>query len=83
MTSTVLIQNVTRHFPVTESGVNVEVRIHVNTVDNFTECHETLFFCDGFWCLPRRFVCNGWPDCWDETDEDVSNCNVGELLCIS
>jgi len=41
---------------------------------NVTECSSSGWFCDGFDCIAKQFVCDGYPDCWDGTDEDWDNC---------
>lgn len=37
-------------------------------------CRESEFSCDGSRCIPRKWLCDGDPDCTDGTDELTTNC---------
>ena len=47
---------------------------------NVTECGAMDWFCDHEHCIAGHFVCDGYEDCWDGTDEDLDNCPTG--ICI-
>ncbi|XP_045116249.1 LOW QUALITY PROTEIN: low-density lipoprotein receptor-like [Portunus trituberculatus] len=38
-------------------------------------CRDHEFLCDGNRCLPKRWICDGDPDCEDGKDEKAENCD--------
>lgn len=38
------------------------------------ECRETEWRCDRTRCIPKKWICDGDPDCSDGTDEQLENC---------
>lgn len=44
-------------------------------------CHQDQWQCDNAECIDIKFVCNGYPDCSDRSDESVYLCKLtGKLL---
>ncbi|XP_063845968.1 very low-density lipoprotein receptor-like isoform X2 [Scylla paramamosain] len=39
-------------------------------------CRDHEFLCDGNRCLPKRWMCDGDPDCEDGEDEKTKNCEA-------
>lgn len=60
---------------VTENITLVTVSVNslkCNLFGSILVCRESEFSCDGSRCIPRKWLCDGDPDCTDGTDELVS-----------
>nr|AHL26191.1 lipoprotein receptor 2B [Pandalus japonicus] len=43
-------------------------------VNSQIECRDTEWRCDRSRCIPKKWMCDGDPDCSDGTDEVIANC---------
>ena len=45
-------------------------------------CKETEFRCGDGLCIPREELCDGFRDCYDDSDEEQPNCFKGKCFIL-
>lgn len=50
--------------------------IPVKPQTNITQCHSSEFLCKNQKCVLVGFICNGYNDCGDNSDEDAALCSM-------
>ncbi len=50
------------------------------TVSVKKTCAEVEYVCDSGQCIPKRWQCDGDPDCEDGSDESIEMCRESDLV---